>query len=224
MPSLKGQPSHAQRGENDMIWHETEDQAPARWAQWDALSRRPHLVPAHGDAMSSKCIMEKMTDELRVPLIITHGPWSTMSCNLRVLFSFSSLVFDCLTICKVFILSKMKGTDIYSLKGEKQRTEKLSAPISTVKTLKWITRINLLTIAWPAGAPLSICKKERYGSCKPLPAGPEQTISLNLGTCSLSLLISVMPFQHILWKSLSCAQLLERKQKSQRRKDMQKSE
>lgn len=143
-------------GETDFIWHETEEQAPARWAPWDALSW-PHLVPAG----SSKCFMDR-TDELRGPfgMIETLRSWFGVPCNLRVLFSFSSLVFDCLNI---FILSKMKGTAVYSLKGENQGTEKLSASNNIVKTQKWSTRINLLSSSrCPACRSTSVHLQERH--------------------------------------------------------------
>lgn len=101
-----------------------------------------------------------------------------MSCNFRELFGFSSLVFDYLTTCNVFILSKMEGTDSYSSKGEKKATEKLSALINTVKKVKWSTRTNLLTISsCLACRTISIHLQER--EAQELLAGPEQTIPLS---------------------------------------------
>lgn len=107
----------------------TEDQASVRRAQCDALPRRPHLVPAHGWCNEHQALhgeddwWAEGPCEQAFGLIVTHRSWSSMSYNFRELFGFSSLVFDYLTACNVFILSKMEGTDSYSLKGEKKATE-----------------------------------------------------------------------------------------------------
>lgn len=94
-------------------------------------------------------------------MVVILRSWFGVSCNLSV-FSCSSLVFDCLTICNIFILSKMKGTAIYSLKGEKQGTEKLSASNNIVKTQKWSTRINLFSSSTcPACRSTSVHLQER---------------------------------------------------------------
>lgn len=186
----------------------TEDQAPVRGAPCDTLSRRPHFVPAHGWCNEHQAFhgeddwWAEGPCEQAFGSIVTHRSWFSMSYNFRELFGFSSLVFDCLTTCNVFILSKMEGTDCYSLKGEKKATEKLSELINTVKIVKRSTRTNLLTISpCLACRSISVCKEEAWEleapSCRTWADHSSESCH-----CSLSLLISMMPFQHTLWESL----------------------